>query len=181
MLELYNSTNNRIRLSDADVFNLSIGKRVLNLELSKKNTIPVYSANTFEPFGYIDKLLINDFSKPSVIWGIDGDWMVNTIDKDVQFYPTDHCGVIRLQKKNILEEKYLAFALGKEGTKIGFSRTKRASIDRISGITIPLPNYSDQQKTVAQIKKLEKQIAQAQGIIDDSKQQKQAILDKYLK
>ena len=181
LLKLYDSSDDKIRLSDNNVFSLSIGKRVLNSELSDKNTVPVYSANTVTPFGYIDKLLIKDFSKSSVIWGIDGDWMVNTIDKGIQFYPTDHCGIIRLKKDNILEERYLAFALNKEGVKIGFSRTKRASIDRISGIIIPLPKYSEQQKIVYQIEKLEKQIAQAQSIIDNSKQQKQAILDKYLK
>ena len=181
LLNLYNNANNKIRLSNDEIFNLSIGKRVLNAELSNSNTIPVYSANTFEPFGYIDKLLITDFSVSSVIWGIDGDWMVNTIEKNIKFYPTDHCGVIRLKKSNILEEKYLAFALNEEGRKIGFSRTKRASLDRISGITIPLPDFIEQQKIVSQIEELEKQIAEAQAIIDNSKQQKQEILDKYLK
>lgn len=181
LFELYNNANKKIRLSNSDVFDLFIGKRVLNSGLSNKNTIPVYSANVFEPFGYIDKLLINNFDKPSVIWGIDGDWMVNTIDKNIQFYPTDHCGVIRLKIDNVLMEKYLAFALSKEGQEIGFSRTKRASINRISGITIPLPDYTEQQKVVFQIVELEKQISEAQTIIDNSKEQKQEILDKYLK
>ena len=107
--------------------------------------------------------------------------MVNTINKGIQFYPTDHCGIIRLKKDNILEERYLTFALNKEGVKIGFSRTKRASVNRISGITIPLPDYTEQQKVVFQIVELEKQIAEAQTIIDNSKQQKQEILNKYLK
>ncbi len=181
LLKLYNNANDKIRLSDNDVFSLFIGKRVLNAELSDKKTIPVYSANPFEPFGYIDKLLIKDFNKTSIIWGIDGDWMVNTINKNIKFYPTDHCGVVRLKKDNILEEKYLSFALIQEGKKIGFSRAKRASLERISGITIPLPKYSDQQKIVSQIEELEKQIAKARSIIDNSKQQKQEILDKYLK
>lgn len=177
---LYNKSTKRIRLSDTSLFNLSIGKRVLNSDVSNNYSIPVYSANTFEPFGFIDKLLITDFSVPSVIWGIDGDWMVNIIKKNIQFYPTDHCGVIRLKKENILEEKYLAFALNEEGKKIGFSRTKRASIDRVSGIIIPFPDFKEQQRIVSQIEEIEKQIAEAQSIIDNSKVQKQAILDKYL-
>lgn len=179
--DLYNNAKNEIRLSNRDVFDLFIGKRVLNSELCNDSLIPVYSANVFQPFGYIDKLFINDFSKPSVIWGIDGDWMVNTIKKNIKFYPTDHCGVIRVKKKDIIEEKFLAFALNEEGKKIGFSRTKRASIDRILGITIPIPEFSSQQKIVNEIEKLEKQILDAQKIIDNSKLEKQKILDKYLK
>lgn len=68
-----------MKLSNLDIFEISIGRRVLNTEASPEYTTPVYSANVFEPFGMIDKLLTTDFSKDSVIWGIDGDWMVNTI------------------------------------------------------------------------------------------------------
>lgn len=46
---------------------------------------------------------------------------------------------------------------------------------------IPVPPLTVQQEIVTQIEKLEKQIAEAQAIIDNSKQQKQEILDKYLK
>ena len=49
------------------------------------------------------------------------------------------------------------------------------------GLNITLPSINDQQKIVFQIEELEKQIAEAQRIIDNSKAQKQAILDKYLK
>ena len=40
---------------------------------------------------------MKDYSRPSVIWGIDGDWMVNIIPAGVPFYPTDHCGVLRIK------------------------------------------------------------------------------------
>ena len=46
---------------------------------------PVYSANVFEPFGYKDETNISDTSKDSIIWGIDGDWMVNVISKIIHF------------------------------------------------------------------------------------------------
>lgn len=52
---------------------------------------------------------------------------------------------------------------------------------QFSNYEIPVPPVEDQQKIVSQIEELEKQIAQAQAIIDNSKQQKQEILDKYLK
>ena len=51
----------------------------------------------------------------------------------------------------------------------------------IKNFKIPVPPLSEQQKIIAQIGELEKQITEAQTIIDNSKQQKQEILDKYLK
>ena len=179
--DLYISATRKIRLGDTSIFELSIGKRVLNSDLIEGGKYPVYSANVFEPFGYVNNLLINKFDTPSVIWGIDGDWMTNIIPANIPFYPTDHCGIIKILKEQFILEKYLAFALNNEGKQFGFSRTKRASIDRVSGITIPVPPLLEQQKIVAQIEELEKQIAEAQAIIDNSKQQKQEILDKYLK
>lgn len=178
---LYVSATSKIRLGDTSIFELSIGKRVLNSDLIEGGKYPVYSANVFEPFGYVNNLLINKFDTPSVIWGIDGDWMTNIIPANIPFYPTDHCGIIKILKEQFMLEKYLAFALNNEGKQFGFSRTKRASIDRVSGITIPVPTFSEQQKIVAQIEVLEKQIAETQAIIDNFKQQKQEILDKYLK
>ena len=59
--------------------------------------------------------------------------------------------------------------------------TPKLSLDRIKHIAIPVPPLEEQQKIVSQIEELEKQIAEAQAIIDNSKQQKQEILDKYLK
>lgn len=177
---LYDGAIQKIRLSDSTVFSLSIGRRVLNSDLSIDGKFPVYSANVFQPFGYIDRLLINDFGKASVLWGIDGDWMTNVIAHNNPFYPTDHCGFIRILKENIITEKYLAFALNEEGKIFGFSRTKRASIDRIEGITIPLPEFKDQQSIVAQIEELEKQIDEAQKSIDASAELKNAVLKKYL-
>lgn len=177
---LYNGAVQKIRLSDTTVFNLSIGKRVLNSDLMVNGKIPVYSANVFQPFGYIDKMLISDFTKSSVLWGIDGDWMTNVIAENIPFYPTDHCGFIRILKENIITEKYLAFALNEEGKILGFSRSKRASIDRVEGITIPLPEFKKQEKALSQIEKLEKQIDEAQKAIDASAELKNVVLKKYL-
>ena len=70
----------------------------------------------FEHFGFINEEFIKDFSKPSVLWGIDGSWMVNYIPENTPFYPTDHCGVIRVNNKEI-HPKYLAWVLNLEGKK----------------------------------------------------------------
>lgn len=183
ILNLFNQAESKadkiIRLSDENIFQVSIGKRVLKNEFVENGKIPVYSANVIEPFGSIDKLLIEDFSKPSVLWGIDGDWMVNHLPKDYPFYPTDHCGVLRV-KDGSVNEKYLAFILEKEGKAFEFSRTKRASIDRIQGIKIAVPPISEQQKIVLEIEKIEGKIKVLENKIAEIPKLKEEILKKYL-
>ena len=68
-----------------------IGRRILNRELIQDGTIPVYSANVFSPFGYVNHSTISDFSSPSVLWGIDGDWMVNYVPSDSPLWRAQSC------------------------------------------------------------------------------------------
>ena len=127
----------------------------------------------------IDHLLLTDFSKDSVLWGIDGDWMVNTISANMPFYPTDHCGVLRIKTDDILP-KYMAYLLQKEGERAGFSRTYRASIDRIEGLSVEVAPIEAQRQAVTQVEQYEAAIRQAQAIMDGCTARKKAILDKYL-
>ncbi|MCC8035975.1 MAG: restriction endonuclease subunit S, partial [Rikenellaceae bacterium] len=173
------SATNNYRLSDKEKFTASIGKRVITGELSSKGEIPIYSANVFEPFGYINNLLIEDFTIPSVLWGIDGDWMVNYMPENKPFYPTDHCGVLRVFTDDVLP-KYLAWVLLKEGQEKKFSRQLRASIDRITGITIKVPSIEVQKSVIAEVELLENQIKEQQKVIDGSTDLKNAVLKKYL-
>lgn len=172
--------NSKISLADKGLFSVSIGKRVLNKELSPDGDIPVYSANVIEPFGYTDKLLLTDFSEPSVLWGIDGDWMVSYMPKDKPFYPTDHCGVLRV-KTEAVHPRYLAHVLEREGKAHGFSRAYRASIDRIQGITFTIPDRKTQDEAVAQIEAWEQKIKEAEEKAVSLSQRIPQILDQYLK
>lgn len=156
-----------IRL-DADVFDISIGKRVLSNEFVEDGDIPVYSANVTTPFGRINKLLITDFSKDSVLWGIDGDWMTNIIRKDNPFYPTDHCGVIRVNSSDI-EPYYLSMILEIVGKTYSFSRTNRASIERIKGVQIPLPAIDIQQQIVSECEKIDEEYNTSRMTIEEYK------------
>lgn len=167
------------RLSDSYNFYISIGRRVLNTEVNEDFNIPVYSANVFEPFGMIDKLLIQDFSIPSILWGIDGDWMVNIIEANQPFYPTDHCGVLRIKSDDILP-KYMAWLLEKEGKRVGFSRTYRASIDRIKSLTIQVAPIEEQRKAIKKVEAYEAAIDQAKTVMVNCAERKKAILEKYL-
>lgn len=168
-----------LKLNNLDVFEISIGRRILNSEVSPEFTIPVYSANVFEPFGMIDRLLLTDFSKDSVLWGIDGDWMVNTIPANTPFFPTDHCGVLRIKTNDVLP-KYMAYLLQKEGERVGFNRSYRASIDRIESLTVDVAPIEEQRKAVSKVEQYEAEIRKAQAIMDGCTARKKAILDKYL-
>ena len=164
------------RLSDKNFFDLSIGNRVLSDEVVENGSIPIYSANVFKEFGRINKQNITDFSLPSIIWGIDGDWMVNIIPADTPFYPTDHCGVLRIKTSDIIP-KYMALALQVEGEFERFSRSNRASTRRISNLIIQIPSVTEQQKIVDEIEAIDKKIAAEQAIISEQSEKVKSKFD----
>ena len=180
-LKLYKSSKTFIRLGNQEVFKLSIGKRILNKDLISDGKIPVYSANVFQPFGYINSLLIKDFETPSILWGIDGDWMVNYVPENKKFYPTDHCGVLRVKQHNLILEKYAAFALLKVGLDSNFNRSNRASIDKIQALRIPVPSIDLQKEVISKVVPIEESLKDIQNKLEAIPLQKQEILDKYLK
>lgn len=169
----------RLSLADNAKFDISIGKRVLNKQLSPDAETPVYSANVKEPFGYIDDLLITDFSVPSVLWGIDGDWMTSYMPENEKFYPTDHCGVLRCKTADV-NPRYLAHVLEKEGAKARFSRTYRASIDRVQSITFFVADRNVQDATVNQITKIESKILESEATLKELNGKTSEVLHHYL-
>lgn len=145
------------RLNNSENFSLSIGNRVLTEEIQEDGLYPVYSANVFEEFGRINKQNLTDFSMPSILWGIDGDWMVNCIPENQPFYPTDHCGVLRVNTDKILPE-YLTIALRIEGEHEKFSRSNRASTQRIRNLSIQVPDIEIQKQIMSEMKSIDEQI-----------------------
>lgn len=167
------------KLSDKNIFDLSIGNRVLSDEVVENGSTPIYSANVFEEFGRIDKQNITDFSVPSILWGIDGDWMVNIIPANKPFYPTDHCGVLRIKTDDILP-KYMALALQVEGEFEKFSRSNRASTQRISNLIIQVPSVADQQSIVDEIEDIDKKISDDQTmVIEQSEKVKSKFVEMF--
>lgn len=181
LADSYSKSTTVLRLDNEQVFNLSIGRRVLKSELKKDGAYEVFSANVFEPFGRTDSSLLSDFSKPSVLWGIDGDWMVNYLQADRPFYPTDHCGVIKVLDENVILPKYLVYPLLKAGEHERFSRANRASTERIKALTIRVPSIDIQKETVSKVIEIENEINTLKQKMKECKFQKQVILDKYLK
>lgn len=181
LADSYSKSTTDLRLDNELVFNLSIGRRVLKSELKKDGAYEVFSANVFEPFGRTDSSLLSDFSKPSVLWGIDGDWMVNYLHADRPFHPTDHCGVINVLDENVILPKYLVYPLLKAGEHERFSRANRASTERIKALTIRIPSIDIQKNTVTKVIEIENEINTLKQKMKECKYQKQVILDKYLK
>ena len=175
-----NNATETLGLNDDEVFEVAIGKRVLKNEINKDGKgIPVYSANVHQPFGYIEKELLKDFDTPSILWGIDGDWMTNYIPAKQPFYPTDHSGVLRI-KNDKVHPKYMVWALLKEGERVRFSRSNRASMDSIKGLSISVPTKQVQEKLVAQVEKHEAKIQKAKKVLETIAARKEEVIKKYL-
>ena len=93
--------------------------------------------------------------------------------------------VVRL--KDLMNSKYVSTFLNSDVAQKMYDTMKKEvaranlSLENISDIILPVPNSVEQKEIVTKIEELEKQIAEAQKVIDNSKQQKQEILDKYLK
>ncbi|HDZ4940343.1 TPA: restriction endonuclease subunit S [Campylobacter jejuni] len=174
----FNKTIKEYSLSNP-IFKLSIGKRILNSDLLENGKIPVYSANVLEVFGFIDKEILPDYDSDSVLWGIDGDWIVGFMPKNRKFYPTDHCGVLRVDDTKI-NAKYISFVLNEAGKKQGFSRKLRASIDRIRALRVKLPSLDFQDQIVDIIDKIERKINEDKIELSRLEKEKEKILHKYL-
>lgn len=115
-----------------------------------------------------------------------------TIGRFAVFPKTAEKGIInqallRLRKcSDRISDEYLLLCLKAISEKFeenshGAGLKNVASVSVLKEIKVYCPSLIEQQKIVSQIKELDKQIAEAQRVIDNSKQQKQAILDKYLK
>jgi len=126
-------------LGDRARFRLSIGKRVLKQDLFGKppGPIPLYSANVTEPFGHVHDSNLEDFSHPSVLWGIDGDFQLAVKEAGVEFATTDHCGRIEILDGRI-DPGYCRAALA--GARAhGFDRTLRPSLRRVRELGVEIP------------------------------------------
>ncbi|MFW2176929.1 MULTISPECIES: N-6 DNA methylase [unclassified Moraxella] len=67
-----------------------------------------------------------------------------------------------------------------EKNMTGASGHRRVPIGYYENLTIPLPSIDEQKRIIQQIEALEAKIIQAQAIIDQTAERKQAILQKYL-
>lgn len=115
-----------------------------------------------------------------------------TIGRFAVFPETAEKGIInqallRLRRNSDkVSDKYLLLCLKAISEKFkenshGAGLKNVVSVSILKEIKVYCPSLSEQQNIVSQIEELDKQIEEAQALIDNSKQKKQAILDKYLK
>lgn len=141
--QLASTDKKKVSLSDKALFTLSLGKRLLKKDfITAKGDIPVYSANVFEPFVYTDKSNITDFSKAYVLWGIDGEFSFNVMERGTIFASTDHCGTIKILDDKI-DPYYLAYIMEETRHKYGFDRGLRASLTNMKAFNIDIPIKPD--------------------------------------
>lgn len=126
-----------IELGDSSYFSAFIGQRVLKREITEEG-VPVYSANVMLPFGCVKESILDDFTSPSLLWGIDGNFDWNLIPENTPFMPTDHCGVLRILSDEILPE-YALYFLRATKERHGFDRTLRASLGNIRQLVLSVP------------------------------------------
>lgn len=132
-----------VSLANNQYFELFIGKRLVKKDLVKINgDIPIYSANVFKTVGFHFESNIKNFKNNFVIWGIDGDFEFNFIEKNKPFVTTDHCGTVRILTDDILPE-YLMLQLSKARHKYGFDRELRSSLKNMSQVSVKLPFDSE--------------------------------------
>jgi len=128
-------------LGDKSLFNLFIGKRVLKKD-AQEGSIPVYSANVFEPLGHLKQGNISDFSYDAILWGIDGNFELRYMPAGEVFATTDHCGTIQILDKSIVPE-YLLYAIIKRKEEVSFNRSFRASLTNMARFSVRIPVNDD--------------------------------------
>lgn len=159
-----------------DLILLEYGKALPKYE-RRDGIYPVVGSNGID--GYHDNYMIEG---PNIIVGRKGSvGKINLIHNNCN--PIDTCYYVKIKNNKLLDFYYcyqLLLNLNLESLNVGMGP---GGLNRNSAyaINVKIPPLEEQQKIVFQIKELEKQIAEAQAIIDNSKQQKQEILDKYLK
>ena len=132
-----------VTLGNPDHFRTFLGRRVLKKDVNLNGaTVPLYSANVFEPMGLIEHSNIDRFSHPSILWGIDGNFEFNLVQADTVFATTDHCGTIQILNRSIVPD-YLLSALHALREEEHFDRSFRASLSNIRRLSVPVPIARD--------------------------------------
>lgn len=152
-----------VRIGDTNIFSLSIGDRVLFAQHVDFG-IPVYSANALTPFGNVQKSNLSGFSRPSILWGIDGNFDLNFIPAEVEFATTDHCGRVQVLN-DLIDPEYVYWHLWTTRERYGFDRVYRASLTNVRAdveVVVPVDaktgqfDLNAQRETVEKLKKLHK-------------------------
>ena len=171
-----NTTAQEIKLKDA--LSLKAGKFIKASEIQDQfedGLYPCYGGNNLR--GYVDRF---NHEGDYCLVGRQGALCGNVTYVQGKFYATEHALVVTPLIE--MSPKWLFYYL----VKMNFNQYATGvaqpglSVSNLDNIVLNIPSLAEQEKIVEQIEALEAQIAQAQKVIDDAPQQKQAILQKYL-
>ena len=171
-----------LKLGDRRYFDLTLGKRVLRKQLVTEGPIPVYSANVFIPMGYLEESNLADFSEPSILWGIDGNFELNIIDAGIPFATTDHCGVLRL-KDELLVPDYVLAALRERRREESFDRSFRPALANMRRFAIEVPVDHEGRFDVFAQERAARQAERARRdrqTVAEARHELDALLDRFL-
>lgn len=130
-------------LGDKTLFRMFIGNRLIKGHIQDPTLpVPVYSANVFEIFGWVQSSNVGDFTCPSLIWGIDGEFDVQYIPPGQSFATTDHCGTVQVLENSIVPE-YLLYAVSVVGGEARFTRSYRPSLTTMRDLKVKIPVLPD--------------------------------------
>jgi type I restriction enzyme M protein len=156
-------------------FKLSSGK-MLSAKNRNDGNFPVYGGNGIT--GFHNEVLIK---QETIVIGRVGEYCGSVHITEKNSWITDNA----LYIVNFLEQfnlKYLYYILIECNLNFYANKTAQPNISQtiLNPILIPVPPLSEQQKIVAEIEKIEEQIAEAQKIIDSMPVLKNEVLKKYL-
>jgi hypothetical protein len=156
-----------LSLGDTNRLTLTIGERVLRAEHTDTG-VPVYSANALVPFGSIATSNLQNFDRPSLLWGIDGVFDWNLLPAGVEFATTDHCGRLQVLDEDI-DVEYVYWYLRSTRERYGFDRVFRASLGNMKSVVqVAVPTRSDGVASVTRQKELAAEFRRAETARIDS-------------
>lgn len=85
-----------------------------------------------------------------------------------------------MQWRIYINPRYLAHILEVEGRKMGFSRSYRASIDRVHGIAFTVPDISIQNNAMSKVADYEMAIKELEGSLEKIASRRSEIIRKAL-
>lgn len=143
-VDIHSMYTREVSLGNETLFSLFIGRRVLKADIKhSEGTIPLYSANVFQPFGFVEKSNVDSFANSSLLWGIDGNFDLQYIPPEQPFATTDHCGTLQILDNSIVPE-YLLYAIYQRKKEESFSRSFRASLTNMRDFRVRIPIREDE-------------------------------------
>ena len=173
-------------LGDKKLFSLRIGKRKLKNNVVKHSStdlVPIFSANTTEPFGYISAPNYPASEYNTILWGIDGNFNFSIQRKGRKYIITDHCGAIDILVEDILPG-YLLYALQEEKRNNNFDRSFRASLTNIRKFQVRIPINDDGSFNIVEQQRIAndyKELHRLKGHLDEAKEKMDELLLHYIR